>query len=200
LRIGGYGAAGAALIAGAVFLLPKVGAEGLRQGARRGIDRLADAPSDGEEHRRRIPEIRAALVRATRLDPHNGQAWADLSYALALGGRAEPARSAELGSEAERAADRALALATVCSEFWIRRGVARDMQGRWGEAGRDFSAAVAAAPADAFAWYYQAEHLSRIKSAREPAEAALEFCLRLDPGNPSGLALRQRLAIESKAP
>jgi tetratricopeptide (TPR) repeat protein len=134
------------------------------------------------------------------LDPANAQAWADLAFATAMLAHVEPGRMVELGRTGEAAASRALVISQVVGEFWIRRGIARDMQGRWEDAGRDFAEAVRLAPADATIWYYYAEHLSRVFFVREAAEAALDFCLRLDPWNGPGLALRQRLAITKKAP
>ena len=145
-------------------------------------------------------QAEVSLTRAVALDPSNGQAWSDLSYATALRSHAEEGRNAELGRSAEAAAVRALAISQVCNEFWIRRGVARDMQGRWFEGGSDFTRAIAVAPNSAIPWYYYADHLSRKPTERDMMEAALAFCLRLDPGNPEGLALRQRLAISQKGP
>jgi tetratricopeptide (TPR) repeat protein len=182
------------------FFLPHFRAEAWRKPARGAIDALARVPADAAHYRAPLEQARAALERATALDLANGQAWADLSYALALSSVAEPAREAELGKAAEAAAVRALACSRVSHEFWIRRGVARDMQGRWVEAGEDFLVAVRLAPHNTWAWYYYAEHLSRVWAVREAADAAVAFCLRLDPWNPLGIALRQRLAIAPKAP
>jgi tetratricopeptide (TPR) repeat protein len=112
---------------------------------------------------------------------------------LALTARYEPAGARDLARAAAAAAERALALSAVCSEFRIRRGVARDLQGRWAEAGADFFAAVEIAPADAVAWYYLADHLGRGNQvSREPAEAALAYCLKLDPNFAPAYALRER--------
>ena len=182
------------------FFSPMLDAEGLRVRARRTIDRLTHVLPGQPDYGRVLPEARDGLLRATSRDSRNGQAWADLSYATASMAHVEPQRSSEFGRQAEEAANRALNTSLVCSEFWIRRGVARDLQGRWADAGNDFGTAVGLAPADALAWYYYADHLSRMSAGREPAEAALDFCLRLDPGNQAGVALRQRLAIKKKAP
>jgi O-antigen ligase len=188
-----------AIAAGFVFV-PMLRAEAHRQAGRLVIDRLGATTPEKADYRGQLPFARSAVERATVLDPANAQVWSDLAYATALWSLVEPAQTAELGARSEAAAERALALSSVCSEFWIRRGNARDMQGRWPDAARDFAVAVKIAPTDAYAWYYYAEHLSRLKTTRESAEAALALCLRLDPGNPSGLALRQRLAIKAKAP
>jgi tetratricopeptide (TPR) repeat protein len=186
-------------IAVVAFFIPKLRAEAIRVQARAAIDRMAGRPSEDPTVRRTLPDLIPALRRATELDSANGQAWADLSYATALSIYLDAARSVELGRTAEAAADQAVACASVCSEFWVRRGVARDAQGRWAEAGTDFSRAVALAPADATTWYYYADHLSRRSLGEEAAEGALAFCLRLDPSNSAGVALRQRLAIKAKA-
>jgi len=175
-------------------------AEALRKPARMAIDALASAPADPAHYRTPLTHARSALTRATALDPANGQAWADLAHAIALWSHVDRSDDTALGRAAEAAAERALACSSACHEFWIRRGVARDLQARWLEGGADFARAVELAPHQANAWYYYADHLSRVPAAREAAAAALAFCLRLDPGNQPGLALRQRLAIKPKAP
>lgn len=194
--LGGWLVAALGMATATLFFLPRLRAEGLRQEARREIERLGATSAESTAYEARLPRLRERLAHASRLDPTNAQAWADQAYATALAARAAPGLVDALGREAEAQAEQALRLTLVCSEFWIRRGVARDMQGRWAEAGRDFAAAVALAPADAYAWFYYADHLSRVKAASEAAEAALAFCLRLDPNNPAGLALRQRLAVK----
>jgi hypothetical protein len=138
------------------------------------------------------------------IDPANPRIWADLSHTISLATSAEPERQDDtawlqtLGREAEAAANNALAVTSAVGEFYIRRGVSRDMQGRWLEAGNDFSQAVELCPTLAVAWYYQACHFYLDPRGRFLGEAALAFCLRLDPWNPDGLALRQRLAISAK--
>lgn len=190
--ISALGAAGAVLLWG----VPLVRAEACRQAGRHVIDQLAGVASDGPGFRSGVLQAIATLQRGTTLDPGNGQAWADLAYAIALRSNFEPAGRLEIGRAAERAAENAMHCTQVHAEFWIRRGVARDIQGRWEEAGRDFLQAVKVAPANAYSWFYLAEHLYLFKGARGPGLAALETCLRLDPGNAPGLALRQRLAIK----
>jgi O-antigen ligase len=210
LRLRARSICGAAAIACAAatvfFALPRFRAEALRYRAHRAIDRVALYQPDAAGYRAALPGVRADLARAVALDPANAQAWADLSYALSLAPHAEPERGADqpwilgLGREAEAAAERALALTKVSGEFFIRRGVARDMQGRWLDAGDDFTKATSLHPTQARAWYYYAYHLSL--NPRDPGmtDVALAFCLRLDPGNSDGLALRQHLAISRKAP
>lgn len=182
------------------FFLPLFRGEALRYRARQAIDQLALVEPSPIEYRLRLVQAHAFLTRAVELSPRNAQAWGDLAYGTALSARAETGRDVELGRQSEIAARRAIELAPACFEFWIRRAVARDMQGFWLEAGNDSAHALALAPNNAWAWYFHAEHLSRRPSERELAWAALAFCLRLDPWNPAGLALRQRLAIGRKAP
>lgn len=191
-------ALGAATIAG--LFATAFRAEQLRFEARESIDLLAAKPTDKERFRAKVAKAAADLAQAVTVDPSNGQAWSDLSYATSLRSLSEQGRNAELGREAEIAAERALATSRVFAEFWVRRGVARDMQGRWLDGGNDFTQAIAVAPANSIMWYYYADHLSRKPASRGLMEAALAFCLRLDPGNPEGLALRQHLAISPKAP
>jgi tetratricopeptide (TPR) repeat protein len=175
-------------------------AEAERSRGREQIDRLAQEPVDPAEYRNRLGRAREHLEAAVALAPAHGGAWADLSYALALFSRIEPGRGEHWGRQAEVAAERALARSTASYEPWVRRGVARDLQGRWYEAGADFARAVQCAPNNATAWFYQADHFSRRASGRQLAEGALTICLRLDPWNGPGLALRQRLAISLRAP
>lgn len=189
------GAAG--LVAALVFFVPLLRSEAERAPARREIDRLGARDFDLARYRVVLPGAHAALLRATELCPANGQAWADLAYATALLPLLDAAQTGARGVEAERAAARALALSPVHIEFWIRRGTGRDLQGRWADAGEDFARAVKLAPNSAVAWGYYADHLARVPAAHEAADAAARFCLRLDPGNPLGLALRQRLALKA---
>jgi O-antigen ligase len=182
------------------FLLPKFRAENFRKHARDTLDGLARGPADADHYRGPLEDARNALIRAAALDSANGEVWADLAYAMALWSRVEPSLERELGQTAEEAAERALGCSRVCPEFWIRRGIARDLQTRWLEASGDFATAVKLAPHNAPMWYYYAQHLTRVHSARETAQAAVAFCLRLDPGNLPALALREHLAIGPKAP
>jgi O-antigen ligase len=199
-KFGWFALATTTVVAVLFFFRPMLGSEALRTGARRAIDRLSRFGPEHPDYGRTLPAARTTLLQATARDHANAQAWADLACATALLAHVEPTRTAELGREAEVAADRALQLSGVCGEFWIRRGVARNMQGRWAEAGSDFAKAVAQAPADATTWYYYADHLFRRPFTQEAGEAALNSCLRLDPWNHGGVILRQRLAINSKPP
>ena len=180
--------------------VPRIHGEALRYRARQQIDQLALSPPEPAGYRSRLAAAREDLREATRWEPQNGQSWADLSYATSLWAHIEPNRTTELGREAEAEANRALALSLVNPDFWVRRGVSRDMQGRWLEAGDDFTKATTVAPQNALIWYYYADHLSRKRTERAMTDAALAFCLRLDPLNGPGLAFRQRLAISRSAP
>jgi O-antigen ligase len=198
----------AASLLGAVLVLALAGfwivpfyrGESLRYAAAQEINRMA-ADSPGRERQRMILiHARGKLVRAVELSPANAQAWSDLAYASALWSHVEPARAVELGREAEQNANRALALASVVPEFWLRRGVALDLQGRWPEAGEAFVHAIELAPASANVWFYQAYHLGLNPTASALADAAAAFCLRLDPGNKQAQTLRQRLATSEHRP
>jgi O-antigen ligase len=184
----------------AAFVVPLFRAEALRYRARQSVDQLALAQPAADAFRSRLAEARSDAERAVVIQPADGQAWAELSYTTALSGRVDLTHQAELGRGAEDAATKALALSEICPEFWIRRGVARDMQGKWLDAGNDFAKAVALAPQSAVAWYYNADHLARNPNEIPLALASLQLCLRLDPSNPDGLALRQRLAIGRSTP
>lgn len=194
----GLGIAVVAVLAWRVSTLYR--AEARRNRARESIDALAEHESPPAAMRETLGRARANLQRAVELAPGHGGAWADLAYATSLLSRVETGRDGELGRDAEHAAERALTCSRGNYEHWIRRGVARDMQGRWFEAGNDFAEAVKLAPANALAWYYQAEHLSRNSITLPLADGSLAFCLRLDPWNAQALALRHRLAIRARPP
>lgn len=175
-----------------VAIVPKYRAEAFRLSGRTAINRLADQREGaGLEP---LARARDQLTRAVELDPGNANAWADLSYALAQQGRQPGADVAALGRDAEAAADRAIALVPFAAEYWVRRGVARDMQDRWYDAGKDFTQALSLSPNTVLPWYHYAYHLSLRPSGRRLAESMVAFCLRLDPRNAEALALRQRLA------
>lgn len=193
--------AGTFVLGGAIwFASPLYRAEALRYAARQSIDRLAIRGTPVDEWQPVLTDAIDFLTRATRLDVNNGATWADLSYATALLAIVEPKRAKDFGAKAERFAVRALACASIVPEFWVRRGVALDLQGRRIEAGRPFVHALQLAPANATMWYYQAAHLSLDTADPARALAAVTFCLRLDPGKREAQALRQRLAERSRAP
>lgn len=182
------------------FVHPLFRTEALRYEAREMIDRLALREAPVSEWRPVLARVMDKLSRATELDPKNGALWADVSYATALFAQSEPGQARELGAKAERSAEQALARSQVVPEFWIRRGVALDLQGRRVEGGAAFVEALKLAPANAITWYYQAAHLSLDVANRPRALAAVGVALRLDPGKREAQALRQRLAERSRAP
>ncbi len=185
-----------ALIAGGGLCLGFMGrfrAEGLREAARRDINRLGvEAPA--AEKRSVVTRALAGFVAATEIDPANAQAWADRAYALEIAGNLDPSRERDLGREAEPYARRALDGGTIEPEFWLRLGVALDMQGRWIEAGDAFIEALRLAPARAQTWYYEAYHLALNPTTHKQAQAAVATCLRLDPSVREGETLRRNLA------
>jgi O-antigen ligase len=176
------------------WVIPKYQADEARRQARERIDRMARAGTDVSAERGLVSGIRALLDWAVALDPANAQAWSDKAYGDSLWALVNPAQTMELGVEAARDAGRAIGLCKVVSEFWIRRGVGLDMQGRWTEAGDDFGRALRLAPCRADCWYYQAYHLSLVPGETGPSLAAADHCLRLDPGFLLAQSLRQGLA------
>lgn len=193
-------AAGGVLAAMVFWVRPFYRGEALRYAARQSINRMAADEPGREEQRAILTRARADLTRAVEFSPGNAQAWADLSYVSALWSHVEPAQAEELGYEAKRAAARALALSEIVPEFWLRRGVALDLQGHWSEAGGAYVRALKLAPASATVWFYYAFHLGLNPNSSDLAEAAAAFCLRLDPGNKQAQALCQRLATRRRRP
>ena len=180
------------------WVFPLYRGEALRQKARARIDQLATSGSPAQQSV--IVETRRELREATQFSSSNGDAWADLSYVTSLLVQFDSKRAEELGREAERAADAALARSKVVADFWVRRSVALDLQGRWIEAGADMIRALELAPTRANLWYQQAAHLGLQPVENERALAAVAVSLRLDPGNPEAHALRRRLADRIRAP
>jgi len=174
--------------------------ESRRYRARQAINQMAAQAPAWEAQREILARARADLASAVEISPGNAQAWADLSYATALWTHVEPGREMELGREAERGVDRALALSQVVPEFWLRKGVALDLQGRWSDAGEAFTRAVKLAPASGNVWFYHAFHLGLNPTYAEIADAAAAYCLRLDPTNKQAQILRQRLATSQRRP
>jgi tetratricopeptide (TPR) repeat protein len=153
------------------------------------------------EYSRTLSEAHAELVMAVQKDDRNAEAWSELAFATTILAGPRSGDRERLTREAETAAERALALSKgVCAEFWVRRGLVRELQGRMAEATSDFAKAVELAPTSARMWCFYGDHLSRVPGAREAAQIAAEFCLRLDPWNRGGLALRQRLAVTKSPP
>jgi O-antigen ligase len=183
------------VVTGAAYgLYPYYRAESLRYTSRQALDTLWRHDVGEAIYQSTLVEARAKLARACAINPHNAQAWADRAWATALWSHIEPARSADLGQEAAVYADAALSISKVVPEFWIRRAVAHDMQGDWLDSGADMVEAMLLAPASSWVWYYQAYHLSLQPAGKPQARAAIDYCLRLDPGNITAQRLRQQLA------
>ncbi len=169
-------------------------AEALRVNGREQIDALAvRREKDGAGQLQTLMRSGVHFAKAVRRDPGNAQAWADCAYALALRARIDKPAAPALGREAESAARRAIELAPEVYEFWLRLGVALDLQARAAEAGEAFTHALQLAPASPLAWYHQAYHLSLAPATRHLALGAIEICLRLDPGHRDADILRERL-------
>lgn len=170
---------------------PMYRAEAMRYEARRMIDRHANyGVGDLDQI---VPVARAGFTRAVRLDPTNGQAWADLAYATEQSWRLPGADRVSLGRYAELAADRALQLCPVNAEFWVRKGTALDLQRGRAEAESCYQRAVALAPNTAVWWYYYAFHLQRFSNRKSDALRAVETCLSLDRSYSGADTLRQQL-------
>ncbi|OAM88013.1 O-antigen ligase family protein [Termitidicoccus mucosus] len=167
-------------VAGAV--MPLYYEEAARREGRALIDSLAKPDISEEDQRAILARAEGLLFGLSSGLPDNPQACADIAYANALWSRLEPDNAQVYGREAELAARAALAQSDVVYEFWIRLGVALDVQERWIEAGEAFARALELAPASALAWYHQAYHMALNPSANSQATTSVETCLRLDPG------------------
>ncbi len=187
----GYFLATLAVIAVAVPGVTLLRGEALRYRARQRLDRLTITEEGGREII--LARAVADLQRATELVPRHSGAWSDLSFALQLQGWASPARSLEFAKPAEVAARRAVANSAVVPEFWLRLGVALDMQARFPEAQAAFDRARRLGPNRAQVWYYYGYHLSLDPARLAEARQALATCLSLDPGNGAAEALFRRL-------
>jgi O-antigen ligase/cytochrome c-type biogenesis protein CcmH/NrfG len=185
-------AAGAILLA-CLLASPLYRAETLRYASRQAINRQA-ATRQGNK-REIMAAAKANFEQAVRVDPGNGHAWADLSYALAQTSNIEGGDVIAFGRQAEAAATRALELCPINAEFWVRKGVALDMQARQNEGEKCFKRAVELAPNTPAWWYYYAYHLSARRGRAPEAMRAVETCLALDPSNSAAVGLRQQLAV-----
>ncbi|MDF9827584.1 O-antigen ligase [Ereboglobus sp. PH5-10] len=187
----------AVLALGGIVFVQTYRAEAARVSGREQIDALAGrdlkTASDRADRLQTLTRSAAFFDKAIRLDSDNAQAWSDRAYALALHARIEKQNAAQLGGEAETAARAALDRAPEVSEFWLRLGVALDLQARTNEAGDAFARALQLAPASPLAWYHQAYHLSLSPVKRSLALAAADMCLRLDPGHTDADSLRVKL-------
>lgn len=184
----------AALLAGIgfFFVLRCQQGEALRSSARERLSRELLRTSEPRSEVLQRAEIE--LRRAVALWPRHGGAWADLAHALEFQAYVDPSGSRQRAEPAEAAARRALALSEVVPEFWLRLGIALQMQGRLTEATSAYERALRLAPRSATGWYYYADHLSRDTKTREAALRAIATCLSLDPGNADAEALRAKLS------
>lgn len=194
-RLPAWGAAGllgiGVILVGWKIANPLYRAEALRSEARRTIDRYAQK---GEgDLAQIIPPAKAAFVRAVRIDPANGQAWADLAYATVQTWHARGGDLVTLGRFAELAADEALARCSLLAEFWVRKAVALDIQRGRPETGSCFRQALELAPHSPAWWLYYAHHLQAFPNRRQEALDAVETCLALDRFYPQGESLRQQI-------
>ncbi len=194
-QLGGVLAGVAAIILTLAVALPTYQAEASRYVGRQKIDALALNPNPTlNQQKEALTQARSLFGEALAFDDSNGQAWADSAYASALWSHLAAHSRAELGKEAEFAARQALARSDQVPEFWIRLGVALDMQGRWSDGSDAFLNALTLAPASSLTWYHQAYHLSLNPRAKKLAEVAVQTCLRLDPGYLAAKSLQQRLS------
>lgn len=189
------GLAAVIVLAGMIWwIVPGLRAEALRAEARRRLDGLVRPPLLSKSARLAlVAEVRESLTRAVLHDPANSQAWADRAYAAAILGHDDSAQEKSLGVAAEVYARRALEQTRDVPEFWLRLGVALDMQHRWREADEPFGEALRLAPASAATWFYFAYHLSLNPVATPRARAAVAISLRLDPYLPEAESLREIL-------
>jgi tetratricopeptide (TPR) repeat protein len=190
-RGGGLGLTVASLLVAVFIADPLYRGEAVRYAARKAIDRQA---ATGEGDLVRI--MTAALDgfgQAVKIHPQNGQAWSDFAYATTQSWHVGKGDVVALGRQAEPLARRALALCPLNAEFWIRQGVALDMQARHAEGENSFRQALKLAPNTSLWWYYQAYHLSVFPGRKEEALAAVRTCLALDPSNRAALTLQQQL-------
>ncbi|HEU5079977.1 MAG TPA: O-antigen ligase family protein [Opitutaceae bacterium] len=175
--------------------LPFYRGEASRYAARGMIDKLAAKSNPTlNEQRDTLTAASALLADATALDGSNGQSFADAAYVSALWARISPSQANELGKRSEELAREALSLSEAVPEFWVRLGVALDLQGKWGEGSAAFSRAITLAPTNSTMWFYQAYHLSLTPATRPLAAAAVNEALRLDPGHSAAMRLQQSLS------
>ncbi|MDR0352260.1 MAG: tetratricopeptide repeat protein [Opitutaceae bacterium] len=177
-------------------IVPVYKAEAARRDGRALIDSLARPGVSEKEQRAILAQAKGLLFGGSSELPGNPQACADIAYVNALWSRLEPDKARVFGREAELAARAALAQSDVVHEFWIRLGVALDVQGRRDEAGEAFARALELAPANALVWYHQAYHLALTPSTNAQAIASVETCLRLDPGYESARVLLAHLRAD----
>lgn len=186
-------AAGVAVVLSSVVQWQQ--AEAWYQAAREKMDRASRAsPERAGAILPVLQEAEVGLRRAIARWPAHAEAWSSLAHALQFQAYVEPARSGELAVPAEAAARQALAISDVVPDFWLRLGVALEMQGHRDDARAAFERALQLAPRSANGWYYYADHLSRDTNSRAAALRAIATCLSLDPGNDAAEALRSKFS------
>ncbi len=176
------------------WVMPRIRAEGIRFDIRAEIDTMASNSFASAEISRLAHRAVVELSRAVEIDPANAQGWADRAYAIAVLAHEDAAHDMAFGLRAEADAMRALALTRHVAEFWLRKGVALDLQDRWLEAGEAFTEALRLAPATPSSWFYYAYHLALNPVAVPLAHSAVATCLRLDPWNREAEGLRRKLS------
>lgn len=170
---------------------PLYRAEALRFDARELIDYYAIT---GKGNLAQIASAaKKSLTRAVRIDPRNGQAWADLAYVTVQSWHAGKTDIVTLGRFAELAADEALRLCPLDAEFWVRKAVALDVQRGRPETEFCYLRAIELAPRSPTVWHDYAHHLHAFPDRRQDALRALDACLALDPYYPPANTLRQQL-------
>ncbi len=170
--------------------LPLYRAEALRFEARSTIDRYTR--NQQGDLGAIASAARRTLTQAVRIDPTNGQAWADLAYATVLNSHAG-GDVVMLGHFAELAANEAIQRCPINAEFWVRKGVALDLQRGRPEADECFRQATKLAPNSAPTWYAYAYHLQAFPNRTDEFRQALDTCLALDPYYPPADILRRQL-------
>jgi hypothetical protein len=179
--------------------LPTYRGDAPRLAAREAVDALARMTDPSTNVQKDVlASASQRLAEACALNERNGQSWADRAYVTALWARVSAGNANALGREAEQLARTALEKSTVVPEFWVRLGVALDLQGRWGEAGECFTHALQLAPKSANAWYYYAYHLSLIPATRILAGTAVHTALTLDPGLRPAITLQKSLSLAAE--
>jgi O-antigen ligase len=184
----GVAAAAALLAFVPAFVAPVYRSEALRYRWRQKLD--LGGPRTWDDL---VPPALASFQESVRIDPDNGQAWADLSWAQTLSWHVTHGDLSATGRRAELAADRAIQLCPLLAEFWARKGVALDMEGRRDDAEQCFRRALTLAPARPEWHYAYAYHLAAMPERKSEAWAELQTCLTLDPGNSAAVSLRDRL-------
>lgn len=193
---------GAVLAAGVLAALlclkvwPLYRAEAARYGARQALDKQA-ATGQGSLSAL-LAEAQRRFALAVALDPGNGQAWSDLAYVTILGWERAGVSVRETGRRAQVAADRAIARCPELAEFWVRRGVALDMQGEVAAGEQSLRRAVALAPRNPEWCFYLAYHYAAVPGRAADARRVVETCLSLDPNYGPAIGLRDRLLAQQR--